>query len=262
MRQLRGYWRTAAMAASAFVGDSRLFLFDYALRLLRVLLLLALWRQILGPDGKAASYTTATVLTYTLIAEVFADQLAARTELVQTFWEGTFVNRLLQPVGLVGLFVSEMVGRWLFNLAIFSLPLLLLSPLLGVDPRPASFGAAALFVASLVLAVSVGVALDFIFGGLTIALEAPVWLIEYVRGAIVAVLSGVLLPLDLLPWGLGAILDYLPFAATASTPLRIYVGTGAALPLMLVQLGWSVVLWPLALWIWAANRERVVGYGG
>jgi ABC-2 type transport system permease protein len=262
MRQLRGYWRTAAMAASGFVGDSRLFLFDYALRLLRVLLLLALWRQILGPDGQASGYTTATVLTYTLIAEVFADQLAARTELVQTFWEGTFVNRLLQPVGLVGLFVAEMVGRWLLNLAIFSLPLLLLSPLLGVDPRPASSGAAALFVASLVLAVSVGVALDFIFGGLTIALEAPIWLIDYVRGAIVAVLSGVLLPLALLPWGLGALFDYLPFAATASTPLRIYVGTGEALPLMLAQVGWSVVLWPLALWIWAANRERVVGYGG
>jgi ABC-type uncharacterized transport system permease subunit len=75
------------------------------------------------------------------------------------------------------------------------------------------------------------------------------------------VLSGVLLPLALLPWGLGTIFDYLPFAATASTPLRIYVGTGAA-PLLLVQLGWSILLWPLALWLWAANRERVVGYGG
>jgi ABC-2 type transport system permease protein len=262
VRALRGYWRTAAMAASAFVGDSRLFLFDYALRLLRVLLLLALWRQILGPDGEASGYTTAMVLTYTLINEVFADQLAARTELTETVWQGTFVNRLLQPVGLVGLFVAEMVGRWLFNLAIFSLPLLLLSPLLGVDPRPASPAAAGLFAVSLVIAVSVGVALDFIFGGLTIALESPVWLIEYVRGAVVAVFSGVLVPLALLPWGLGAIFDYLPFASTASTPLRIYVGTGDPLPLMLAQVGWSIVLWPLALWIWAANRERVVGYGG
>jgi ABC-2 type transport system permease protein len=262
MRALRGYWRTAAMAAAAFVGDSRLFLFDYALRLLRVLLLLALWRQILGPGDEVSGYTIATVLTYTLINEVFADQLSARTELVQAFWEGTFVNRLLQPVGFVGLFVAEMVGRWLFNLAVFSLPLLLLSPLLGIDPRPASLAAGGLFVASLVLAVSVAVALDFIFGGLTIALEAPVWLIEQVRGAVVAVLSGVLVPLALLPWGLGAILDYLPFAATASAPLRIYVGTGQPLPLMLMQLGWAIVLWPLALWIWAAGRERVVGYGG
>jgi ABC-2 type transport system permease protein len=250
------------MAAAAFVGDSRLFLFDYALRLLRVLLLLALWRTILGPDGEASGYTTAAVLTYTLVGEVFAEQLAARTELTETVWQGTFVNRLLQPVGVVGMFVAEMVGRWLFSFALFSLPLLLVAPLMGVDPRPASLAAAALFVVSLLLGVSVSVALDFIFGGVTIALESPIWLIEYVRGAVVAVLSGVLLPLALLPWGLGAMLDFLPFAATASTPLRIYVGTGDPLPLMLVQLGWSVVLWPLALWIWAVSRERVVGYGG
>src|SRR5438477_2409535 len=142
MRALRGYWRTAAMAAAGFVGDSRLFLFDYALRLLRVLLLLALWRTILGPEGQASGYSTAAVLTYTLIGEVFVDQLSAKTELIDTFWQGTFVNRLLQPVGFVGIFVAEMVGRWLFNLPIFSLPLLLLPPLLGVDPRPAGLGAA------------------------------------------------------------------------------------------------------------------------
>src|SRR5262249_14239893 len=176
MRPLRGPPRPAAMAATAFVGDSRLFLFDYALRLLRVLLLLALWRQILGPDGQASGYTTATVLTYTLIGEVFADQLSARTELTETFWLGTFVNRLLQPVGFVGIFVAEMVGRWLFSFAVFSLPLLALAPLLGVDPRPASPAAGALFLVSLALGVSVSVALDFIFGGLTVALEAPVWL--------------------------------------------------------------------------------------
>jgi len=250
------------MAAAAFVGDSRLFAFDYALRLLRVLLLLALWREILGPDGETAGYTIAAVLTYTLIGEVFAEQLSARTELTQTFWEGTFLNRLLQPVGIVGIFVAEMVGRWLFSLAIFSLPLLLLAPLLGVDPRPVDPAAGALFLVSLVLSVSVGVAIDFIFGGVTVALEAPVWLIDYIRGAVAAVLSGAVLPLALLPWGLGAVFDLLPFAATVSTPLRIYVGTGEALPLMLVQLAWSIVLWPLALWIWAANRERVVGYGG
>jgi ABC-2 type transport system permease protein len=250
------------MAAAGFVGDSRLFLFDYALRLLRVLLLLALWRTILGPDGQASGYTTASVLTYVLIGEVFAEQISARTQLVQTFWEGTFVNRLLQPMGFVALFVAEMVGRWLFSFALFSLPLLLLAPLLGVDPRPASTAAGALFLVSLVLAVSVSVALDFIFGGVTVALETPVWLVEYVRGAIVAVLSGVLMPLALLPWGLGPVFDYLPFAATASAPLRIFVGTGAPLPLMLLQVGWSLALWPLALWLWTANRERVVGYGG
>ena len=110
--------------------------------------------------------------------------------------------------------------------------------------------------------MTVGVALDFAFSGLTIALESPIWLIDYVRGAVVSVLSGVLVPLALLPWNLGAAFDFLPFAATASTPLRIYLGQGDPLSLIAAQTAWAVALWPLVLWLWRANREQVVGYGG
>jgi ABC-2 type transport system permease protein len=262
MRVARAYWKTAALAATSIVGDSRIFLFDYVLRAMRVLLLLQLWRTILGPDGQVSGYTTAAVLTYTLIAEVFAEQLNGRTPLNEAFWEGTVATRLLQPIGFVALFTAEMVGKWLFHLAAFSLPLLLVSPMLGVDPRPASMAAGLFFFGSLALGASVGVALDFIFTGIAIAIEAPIWVIEYARGAIVAVMSGVLIPLALLPWGLGAVFAYLPFAATASTPLRIFVGTGEPLPLMASQVGWSIALWLLAGAIWRANRERVVGYGG
>lgn len=261
-RSLRGYRATVLLAASGVVGDGPLFVFDYLLRLLRVLLLLAVWRQILGPSGEAAGFTTASVLTYTLIAEAFAEQLDARTQLTVAFWEGTFLNRVLQPLGVVGIFAAEMVGRWLTGVALFSLPLLALSPLLGVDPRPASAAAGLLFAASLLLAIAVGLAIDFAFGGLTVALEAPVWLIEYARGGVAAVLSGILIPLPLLPWGLGAVLDYLPFASTVSAPLRIYTGTGPPLQLMLVQLAWAAVLWPLVGWLWRANREKMVSYGG
>ena len=35
-----------------------------------------------------------------------------------------------------------------------------------------------------------------------------------------------------------------------------------ALSRLLGQLGWAVVLWPLGGWLWAANRERLVSYGG
>jgi ABC-2 type transport system permease protein len=250
------------MAAVAQLGDSRLFLFDYVLRLLHVLLLLQLWRVVLGPNGEASGYTTAAVLTYTLVGEAFSDQLSARTQLTSAMWEGSIANRLLQPIGFVALFTIEMIGRWIFHLIVFSLPLLLIAPLLGVDPRPASLANGLMFAGSLVLAVVVAVALDFIFSGMIVVLEVPVWLVEYARGAIVAILSGALVPLALLPWNLGTTLDLLPFAATVSTPLRIYVGRGDPAMLMLLQLGWAIVLWPLATWIWRANREQVVGYGG
>ena len=72
------------------------------------------------------------------------------------------------------------------------LPLLLCAPLLGVDPRPAGVAAGALFVLSLLLAVSVGLALEFIFGALVVALEQGVWVVSQVRVALTTILSGAL----------------------------------------------------------------------
>jgi ABC-type uncharacterized transport system permease subunit len=263
LSSVRRYGKTAALAATSTIGDSPLFLVDYLLRLLRVVVLLSIWRLILGEQRTEVSgFTLHSVLTYTLIAAVFAEQLACRTELDTAFWEGTMVMRALRPMGLVAQFAADMCGRWLLGLCLFSIPLLVGAPLLGVDALPASLAMALWFVPSLALAVVVGLALEFVFAGLVLALEQGVWVVSRIRQALTVVLSGALLPLALLPWGLGDIFAWLPFASMASTPLRIYTGTGQPLPLLATQALWAVLLWLLAHRIWAANRERMVGYGG
>ena len=146
------------MTAASFVGDSPLFLVDYLVRWLRVVVLLSLWRTILA-EGAATEMSLGALLTYTLIAEVFREQLTPRTNMEGALWDGSITTRFLQPLGLFGIFTSEMVGRWLFGFCAFSLPLLAAAPLLGVDPTPASPLAGALFIMSLALASSVGLAL-------------------------------------------------------------------------------------------------------
>ncbi|MFI5270342.1 MAG: DUF1552 domain-containing protein, partial [Chloroflexota bacterium] len=143
-----GYLKTAAMSA-ADVGENPLFLMDYALRLLRVVVLLALWRTMLAGRETVGVMSLTMVLTYTVVAEVFGQQLALSTTLSEAFWEGTLVLRFLRPMGLVRQFAAEMSGRWVLHFALFSVPLVLLAPLLGVDARPASPAAGALFVVSL-----------------------------------------------------------------------------------------------------------------
>lgn len=258
----RRYGKTALMAATSAVGESRLFLLDYLVRLVRVVVLLAIWRTILPTHGAVSGMTLGAVLTYTLIAEVFHDQFACSTEVTSDLWQGSVATRLMMPMTMVEHYAADMVGRWAVGLCLFSLPLLLVAPLLGVQALPASPGAAACFALSLPLAISVGLALEFLFAGLTIALEQAVWVIARIRRAITLVLSGSLLPLALLPWGIGGVFAWLPFASLASAPLQLYTGTGNATLLLLVQAGWSVVLWPLTLWLWRANREKMVGYGG
>jgi ABC-2 type transport system permease protein len=259
--RLGGYLKTAVMAAGD-VGDSPLFVVDYALRILRVLVLLALWHTILNGRETSGAMPLGAVLTYTVVAEVFAEQLAVRTTLNLAFWEGTLVIRFLRPLGMVRQLAAEMAGKWLISLSLFSLPLLLVTPLLGVDPRPNGALAGVLFVVSLSLAILVGLALDFFFGALTVALEQPVWLVDYTRTAAATLLSGSLLPLAYYPWGLGEVFSWLPFAAMAWAPLAIYTGAADPLPLLLSQVVWAAVLWPVADWMWRANREKLVGYGG
>lgn len=248
--------------SAGVIGDSPLFVLEYALRVLRVLVLLSLWRMILEGRPSSGGMPLGSVLTYTLISEVFAQQLQLRTTLRDAFWEGTLVIRFLRPMGLVRQLSAEMLGRWAIHFALFSLPLLAVTPLLGVDPRPATPTAAALFAVSLSLAVAVGLALDVFFGALTVALEQPVWVIDYLRTAIGTLLSGSLLPLAYYPWGLGDAFSWLPFAAMAWAPLAIFTGTGDATVLLASQAVWAVALWPIADWLWRANREKLVGYGG
>lgn len=261
-KTIHKYWKTAAMSASSYTGDSPLFLLDYLLRLLRVVALLSIWRALLAGKGPVSGMTLASVLTYTLIAEVFSGQLSPRTELDTALWNGSIVGRMLQPLSMFGQFSAEMAGRWLFELIVFSLPLLLCAPLLGVDPRPAGVGAAGLFVVSLALAISVGLAIEFIFGGILVVFALPLWAVSQMRVAITTLLSGALAPLALLPPGVGAAFTWLPFASMASAPLRIYTGAGDPLGLMALQVGWSLLLWPLARWLWSVGRERMVAYGG
>src|SRR5947209_1235724 len=101
MLALRQCQKTVFMAATAVTGDSPLFLIDYLVRFLRVALLLSLWKLVLAGRGAVAGYSLASVLTYTVIAEVFGDQLNCRIELSDALWQGTIATRMVQPMGLV-----------------------------------------------------------------------------------------------------------------------------------------------------------------
>ena len=68
-------------AASRLSDGQAYFLGMYLLRFLRVVVLLSVWRVILAGRDVTSGMTVDAVLTYTLIAEVFRDQLDCRTNL-------------------------------------------------------------------------------------------------------------------------------------------------------------------------------------
>jgi ABC-2 type transport system permease protein len=259
---LAKYRTTAVLAATSYVGDSPLFFVDFIVRLARVAVLLTIWRTVFAGRGPVGGMTLGAALTYTLVAAVFADPLNVRSELGDALWQGTIAVRLLQPFGIAGQFVAETFGHWIVGFCCFSLPLLALAPLLGVNPLPASPSAALWFLVSMTLAIVVGFALDFIFTVLVVAMNTSLWAIEYLRAGPTTLLSGALLPLALMPWGIGTVVGWLPFASMASAPLRLYTGTGDPRFLLPLQAGWAIALTFVAHRFWRAQREGLVGYGG
>ena len=81
MTLLLKYWKTALLSAAGQVGDHPLFLLDYLLRLLRVGVLLGLWQVLLQGKTTGVELSLGQLLTYTLVAEIFRDQIACHTQL-------------------------------------------------------------------------------------------------------------------------------------------------------------------------------------
>lgn len=259
---VRKYWKTGAMAAATTAGDNPLFVLDYLLRFLRVVMLLSVWRAVFAGRGAVGGMELDCVLTYTLISSAFGQFVSFGTSLPNELWNGAVTMRFLRPMRVFGQCIAESLGGRAVNFALFSIPLLAIAPLLGVHAAPAGAIAGLTFFVSLALAVAIASAIELMFSSLVVLLENGEYSVNLVRSAIVTLLSGALLPLRLLPWGVGSVLEYLPFASMASAPLSIYTGVGSAGRLIMLQAAWVIVLWPLAAWAWRSQRERLVTYGG
>jgi ABC-type uncharacterized transport system permease subunit len=259
---LRAHAATTRLAVTAPFAEGIWTLFIVALRFIRVLIMLAIWRTLIPSGASVSGYGHSAVLAYALVGEVFAPQLNVLTPIQGSLWNGAIAGRFTWPMPVATEFAAEMIGDWAVPFLLVSLPLLLLSPVLGVAVLPASVANLALFCVSLVLAIAVGLAIDMAYAVVTVRLGISVWLLDPLRGVVQALFSGAWVPLALLPFHLGAVFDWLPFASVASAPLRIYVGTGDPPRLIALQAGWLLVLGVLVREAWRRNRERVALYGG
>jgi len=259
---VRAHLATVRIAALGPLSDGLWAVSTVVLRFVRILILLAIWRAVIPPGAVVSGYRLGSVLTYSLVAEVFSAQLDGRTPIGAALWNGTIATRFTWPLPLATQYAAEMAGEWALPVLIVSAPLLLLAPVLGVDPLPASAADLALFVVSIGLAIEIGLAIDMACAVLIARIDIGPWVLNAARAVVQAICSGAWVPLALLPFHLGSVFAWLPFASTASAPLRIYTGTGDPIPLLGLQAAWAIVLTAAVRAAWARNRERVALYGG
>jgi len=256
---MKKYLATAQMSLkeSGYFGAMNV-VSNYVLKWLRMLALVMIWRMLLAGGADAQGMTLQQTLTYTVLSAAFAPLFDVRTPASSWLHEGTMLSLYQRPMSIFSQLAAHTVGSWGMHLLVFALPCLLLAPLFGARLAPASPWA----VLSLLLAVSQGFCVDFLFASLIIRVQNMSWIIETLRRALTALFTGALIPFAALPFGLGAVLELSPLGTLAGAPLAIFTGLAQPGKLLCVQLLWNIILWPLAIWCFRRCAERMVSLGG
>jgi len=250
-------------AIQAFDGNFLCVAAEYAVRFLRLFILLLVWRSLSAGGADFNGMMLAQILTYMMMSSVLHQQLDIITPATSALWEGSIIGRYTRPIPVIGSFIVETIGRWWIPVFLFyALPVWLISPLMGINPLPVNSASGLLFTLSLVLSASLGFALDILFAAFAMNLKNGCWAAMMIREAVFSLFSGALIPFEVLPWKLGRIFELLPFGSIANAPLTIYIGTGNSVRLIALQIFWNIVLWVAAALIFRKSEERMISFGG
>lgn len=230
----------------------------YLLKIIYLLPMVFLWRSLAQGGADLGGFTIERLLTYTCVSAILRSQLDVQSGAVTWHYDGKILDLYRRPQTIFGQLAMTTIGGWLPELLLFSLPLAIIVPFFGVNLIPES----AWFLPALILSVSLGFAVDFIFTCFIIRMQNANWMAYTLRYAVTMLLSGAVIPFDLLPWGLGNIFRLLPFGSMAAAPLTLFTGMTTAVQTIPLQIFWNLLLWPLAALAFKKSMEKMVSYGG
>ena len=240
---------------------------DYLIRFGQFIFLVMIWKGMAAAGAGFGDMNLEQMLTYSLMSTVFWQQFNILTPATSALWEGSIISRFTRPVPVQGSLIAETVGKWWIPVFLcYSIPLLLLSPLLDISLWPKSITHGLLALISLCFSIIIGFSVDFLFASLAMNMKNGCWAAIQIREAVFNLMSGAVIPLALFPWKLGQFFEWLPLGSIASAPLSIYIGSAGSAGMMAVillrQAVWSIVLWVLAGRIFKKSEERMTSYGG
>jgi len=220
----------------------------------------SVWRMAAEANGgEVAGYTAVALTWYIATSEAAVVSLNARLieDVGIAIGDGSIAIEMLRPASVLGIRVVTELGRSLPRLgACVAAGVFVAVVTGGAPPDPLAL---LLVPPALLLAVTCNLVAMHAFSG------AGFWLRDtrsawFLYQKLVFLLGGMLLPLQVLPDALERVAFALPFLAMAYAPSRLAAGHFEPW-LLLVQAGWLVVLWLLAVRVFAAGERRLVMAG-
>ncbi|WP_018656148.1 ABC transporter permease [Actinomadura flavalba] len=226
--------------------------------LLRAYILIAVWAE--RPSLGGYDVTDAVTFCFLTQALLGAVQVFGGMDLTARIRTGDVAIDLYRPVGLLGWWLADDVGRALATLLLRAGPPLLTGAII-FDLRAPSPARAAAFAAAFALAVLVSFALRYL-----VAL-AMFWLsddqgVQMISLVLTLFFSGMVLPLVVFPGALGTAAGWLPWSALIQVPADVYLGKRDVAGALAFQAAWAAALLAAAHLVTRAARHRLVVQGG
>jgi len=255
---MQKYIITARTAMRGQTNGGIIYMFpQIILKIVYLIPLMFIWRVIVS-DGVDAGMTLTQLLTYTYVNALLTDLLIVHSYIHDWDFQTKSTALFTRPMSVYGQVISRTVGGWIPALFLFSLPMAIIAPLLGIQIVPHTWWV----LPSLLLCVSLGFAFEFLFYCVTLRLRNVAWLTDVIRSAVVSFFSGTVIPFSILPFGLDRWMLYQPFGSLGGAPLSLFVGMADPAQIIPIQLFWNVFFWSITVVLFAKSKERMVSFGG
>ena len=229
------------------------------------LIMMSLWTSV-ARDKPFEGYTSAGFVAYYL-ATLIVRQLTGNWvawQMMEEIRMGTMAMRLLRPIHPFFAYLSSHLAAIPFR-TIVALPLaLILLFSSGGSMLPHDLLQLAALPLTIGMAWLITFAILFAIGALAFFMTQTTGIGNLYFG-LFSLLSGYLLPLDLMPRPIAVIADWLPFRFTLAVPVEIMTRpqTGEHLARLLGgQAAWTAATLAIAVWLWNAGVRRFESVGG
>ncbi|MFF3942493.1 ABC transporter permease [Streptomyces phaeofaciens] len=234
----------------------------------QVVLVASLWNGLYAHTGTTAGLDRDQAVTYAVLAVLASrlrelDQYTGRDTVLQHLHFGTIVYWYLRPLPPRRYYALRALGEQLYGLA-WALGGYAVCVAAGAVEPPASAAVAGVFALSLLLGQWVLYYVMLVLDQLcfwTVRNNAAMMILIFAQN----LLSGVYAPLWFFPDWFVTLSSFLPFQATLSVPLSLYIGripVSDAPAELAVQAAWVVVLALFTRFLWRRAARRVISQGG
>jgi ABC-2 type transport system permease protein len=227
-----------------------------------------LWKAIFeSSSGTLNGFTFHEMVIYLFIAML--SQALISTEVAYSISEevrdGTIAINLLRPINYMSRMFFETLGNNFYNLVVIVIPGMIITLIMNY----LYFGdiqwiRILLYLISMIFSILLNFIFNYTFGLISFK-NINMWGLSVIIGAVIGMLSGMLLPLSFLPPAMRQLTYLLPFASMIYTPTLIFVGKlqGSAMwQALLIQGVWILLLYFFALWLWGRLVRHLTIAGG